>query len=55
MSKDEAIQRLIILREQVGPLSREAIDKAIDALEDQEELDIDNMLEEVWNDYEKSE
>lgn len=33
MSNNEAIQRLMILREQVGPLSRMALDKAIDALE----------------------
>lgn len=35
MSNNEAIQRLMILREQVGPLSRMALDKAIDALEKQ--------------------
>jgi hypothetical protein len=36
MSNNEAIQRLMILREQVGPLSCLALDKAIDALEKQE-------------------
>ena len=39
MSNNEAIQRLMILREQVGPLSRMALDKAIDALEKQEAED----------------
>jgi hypothetical protein len=43
MSNSEAIQRLMILREQVGPLSRMALDKAIDALEKQEAED-DEML-----------
>lgn len=43
MSNNEAIQRLMILREQVGPLSRMALDKAIDALENQEAED-DELL-----------
>ena len=43
MSNNEAIQRLMILREQVGPLSRMALDKAIDALEKQETED-DELL-----------
>ena len=50
MSNNEAIQRLMILREQVGPLSRMALDKAIDALEKQEEPNIDGshkLFEEV--------
>lgn len=41
MNNNEAIQRLMILREQVGPLSRMALDKAIDALESQEKPNID--------------
>jgi hypothetical protein len=45
MSNNEAIQRLMILREQVGPLSRMALDKAIDALEKQEEPNIDGSHE----------